>query len=79
MYVGNLYTANLHPYLLQLIYSAEEASICQLYLTEDLLTALIFQKGHEYFYTLCLILNCLLSVDWRFVKKKRLILKKEFV
>lgn len=33
-------------------HSAEEASICQLHLTEDLLITLIFQKEHEYFYTL---------------------------
>lgn len=32
--------------------SAEEASICQSHLTEDLLITLIFQKGYGYFYTL---------------------------
>lgn len=32
--------------------SGEEASICQLHLTEDYLLLQFFQKGHEYFYTL---------------------------
>ena len=49
--------------------SAEEASICQLHLTEDLLITLIFQRGYEYFYTLLSNLNYLLSVKLNFFLK----------
>lgn len=50
-------------------HSGEKASICQLHLTDDLLIALIFQKGHDIFLHFCLILNCLLNIKWCFSKR----------